>query len=250
MSLGLGALRRKSLESVYRRAARLLCEEPVVSFTFDDFPRSALEVGGALLERYDAHGTYYASPALQGTSNHLGEMFSEDDLHAVLQRGHELANHTFGHVSGKTLRAAEYWENVEQGFQQLRRVAGGNSANFAYPFGDLTVSVKRALRGVCSARGIFPGVNERDFDRGLLRANSLYGSAGTIPTARDLIQKAVRKRGWLIFYTHDVQASPSRYGCTAEHLESILREVRQSGMRILTVQEVLKQCIWLQTEES
>ena len=40
----------------------------VVSFTFDDFPRSAWSNGGAVLEEYDVRGTYYAAMGLAGTA--------------------------------------------------------------------------------------------------------------------------------------------------------------------------------------
>ena len=36
-------------------------EEPVVSFTFDDFPRSALTVGGRVLRAHGWAGTYFTA---------------------------------------------------------------------------------------------------------------------------------------------------------------------------------------------
>ena len=41
--------------------------EAVVSFTFDDFPSSALKVGGNLLEKAGFQATYYTVSNLLGT---------------------------------------------------------------------------------------------------------------------------------------------------------------------------------------
>src|SRR5262245_43876365 len=80
-----------------RRSFRLRNQEPLISFTFDDFPRSALFTGGKLLERYGAVGTYYAALGLMGKIAPTGEMFHREDLQSLLERGHELGCHTFDH---------------------------------------------------------------------------------------------------------------------------------------------------------
>ena len=60
-------LRRVTLPArLVREIGGFLCTRPakigwpggVVSFTFDDFPRSAWVNGGAILEKYDRRGTY------------------------------------------------------------------------------------------------------------------------------------------------------------------------------------------------
>ncbi len=48
---------------------------PIVSFSFDDFPRTAYSAGGAILERFGVRGTYYAAAGLMNTANELGEQF-------------------------------------------------------------------------------------------------------------------------------------------------------------------------------
>ena len=71
----LGSLRRRALCSLYRRTMPLGNAGPIVSFTFDDFPRSAYSVGGAMLEKFGARGTYYVTAGLMNVSNELGELF-------------------------------------------------------------------------------------------------------------------------------------------------------------------------------
>src|SRR5438046_156889 len=87
------------LQSRYiRSSARLFCrrpfaingEGPLISFSFDDFPRSALYVGGAILQRFGLTGTYYASLGLMGQQSPTGTMFLLEDLKTLLDQGHEL----------------------------------------------------------------------------------------------------------------------------------------------------------------
>src|SRR5215831_4131083 len=63
---------------------------PIVSFTFDDFPRSALLRAAPILKRYGVRGTYYASLGLMGTQGPPGAMFQAEDLGELVQQGHEL----------------------------------------------------------------------------------------------------------------------------------------------------------------
>src|SRR5882672_4602790 len=79
------------------RPAKISWPGGIVSFTFDDFPRSAWVNGGAILEEYDRRGTYYAAMGLAGAANHLGPMFEAGDLRAAHARGHEIACHTYSH---------------------------------------------------------------------------------------------------------------------------------------------------------
>jgi peptidoglycan/xylan/chitin deacetylase (PgdA/CDA1 family) len=236
----LGAARRGVLTSLQRRTAPLATQEPIVSFTFDDFPRSAYLVGGSVLENFGMRGTYYAAFGLMNTANELGELFSPDDLHALLDKGHELATHTFSHISCRSVSCSEFRSDVEQGKRAIAELAGVDTANFAYPFGHVTLRTKKAL-ALClaSARSVIPGLNGPEIDLNMLRANRLYGDMDISDAVKDLIQKNVEQKGWLIFYTHDVRSNPSEYGCTPELLEFAVSAAARSGSRILTVQAAL-----------
>src|SRR5260370_938233 len=104
-TLGIAPLARK-MRSLPQEIGLLMCSRRVslawpggvVSFTFDDFPKSALATGGAILERYGARGTFYASLKLAGAETILGPMFDEEDIRAAHHAGHEIACHTFTHL--------------------------------------------------------------------------------------------------------------------------------------------------------
>jgi peptidoglycan/xylan/chitin deacetylase (PgdA/CDA1 family) len=237
----LSSVRREALCMLYTRTVPWGDRSPIVSFTFDDFPRTAYVEGGAILKKFGGCGTYYTAPALMNTSNDLGEQFTSEDVHSLLADGHELACHTYSHLSSRAVSCSAYREDVERGRKAMQEIAGvSDSGNFSYPYGHVTLNCKRTLGPqVSSSRSIFPGVNGPDIDLNLLRANSLYGDVDRLQKAQDLILENEQKKSWLIFYSHDVRPNPSQYGCTPGLFESTVSFAVQHGCRILTVQAAL-----------
>jgi peptidoglycan/xylan/chitin deacetylase (PgdA/CDA1 family) len=226
--------------ALYRRPVPLENPEPIVSFTFDDFPRTAYSAGGPILEQFNARGTFYCSYGLMNTCNELGEHFCADDLDSLLDSGHELASHTYSHISSRSLSAAAFREDVEKGRRAVEKVTGTESSNFAYPFGHVTLRAKQSLgTSVTSARSVIPGFNGPEIDLNLLRGNSLYGNLDAAGQVEELIAENASRGTWLIFYTHDVRPNPSPFGCTPGLLESAVSCAAQIGCRILTVREAL-----------
>lgn len=214
---------------------------PVVSFSFDDFPRSAYTVGGCILEGLGVRGTYYVAMGLINTTNRLGEQFRLEDLVSAAEKGHELASHTFSHLSSRQTSLANFQAEVRKGCDVLKQVANIRStSNFAYPYGDITFAAKQAIgRQMMSCRGTCGGVNGPLLDLNLLRANSLYGDHNRLDAVRRLIARNEERKGWLIFYTHDVQPRPSIYGCTPKFLESAVRLAVSGSAKVLPVAEVI-----------
>lgn len=234
-------VRRNALCAFARRNVLLPCDRSLISFSFDDFPRTALTVGGAILKNAGARGTYYAAPGLMDSLNELGPQFRMEDLQDLLTAGHELASHTYSHAHARCTSLARYREEVERGFRTLKETFRLNaSRQFAYPYGEITFWVKKTVGPMMqSCRGVYPGLNGPILDLNLLRANDLYGNTDQLAAARTLIDENSQRRTWLIFYTHDVQPNPSPYGCTPELLEQVVRTAVESGSRIATISDVI-----------
>jgi peptidoglycan/xylan/chitin deacetylase (PgdA/CDA1 family) len=176
------------------------------------------------------------------TSGELGDQFHADDLHSVMEKGHELGNQTFHHSSSRSLSLSAFRDDVERGKKALKDLTGVEATNFAYPYGHATLRSKRALGPtLTSSRSNFAGLNGPDLDLNLLRANRLYGDVEQLRSAEELILENVAQRSWLLFYTHDVRPIPSAFGCTAELFESVVSFAARSGSRILTVQQVMSE---------
>lgn len=236
----LGYLRRSVLCAFYRRTVPLGDRGPIVSFAFDDFPRTALSAGGAILERYGAHGTYYVAAGLANGSDEVGDLFIEKDLYELHEKGHEIASQTFHHSSCRKVSLSAFQADVREGVKAIEHLTGGEPINFAYPYGHITLRSKKGLEPfLVSARSVIPGLNGPEIDLNLLRANSLYGGLDGSRRVEELIRQNAKQKSWLIFYTHDVRPEPSPYGCTPELFELAVSEAPRSSARILTVKQVL-----------
>jgi peptidoglycan/xylan/chitin deacetylase (PgdA/CDA1 family) len=213
----------------------------MVSFCFDDFPRTALSAGGKILKKYGAHGTYYAALGLMNTTNELGDQLTPDDLKSLLLEGHELGGHTYAHSSCRRVPPERFEQDVQAGRNAILQLTGNDAEHFAYPFGHVTLGLKKRVgQQMMSCRGTQEGINGPVIDLNLLRANSLYGQIDRIPFAESLLNHNQNRRGWLIFYTHDVRENPSRFGCTPALLEAVVSRSAEMGFQIKTVGEVVE----------
>src|SRR5687767_9120081 len=107
-----GRYRRIAAARLAKRPFTLRNRAPIISFTFDDFPVSALHVAGRILEDEGVRGTYYTSLGLMGKTAPTGEMFGEEDVPAVIQRGHELGCHTFAHCHAFDTAPQVFEQNI------------------------------------------------------------------------------------------------------------------------------------------
>ena len=236
----LGNARRGIISAVGRREFRLPDVGPLVSFSFDDFPLSALQVGGAILKSYGICGTYYAAMGLMGQANDMGPQFGAEDLATLLKDGHELGSHTFGHLSCRALPLDDFEAEVIKGKEAVERITGaGQLHHFSYPYGHVTLRAKGRIGArLASCRGIFPGINTSPVDLNLLRANSLYSWSFDLDAVSRLLTQNDQHSGWLIFYTHDLSDRPSAFGCAPSQFEGVVRLVARAGATVLPVGKV------------
>jgi peptidoglycan/xylan/chitin deacetylase (PgdA/CDA1 family) len=221
------------------RPAKVKWPGGVVSFTFDDFPRSAWVSGGAILEKFDKRGTYYAAMGLAATENQLGPMFDADDLRTAHARGHEIACHTYSHRDCCRAAPDEIAAEIERNAAALAEFIDAPPINLAYPFGGVSLTAKTALAGrFASCRGTGRGLNQGAVDLADLRATSIYGRDFDRDTLCQLIDDAQAAGGWVIFYTHDVADEPSPFGCTPAQFQSIVAYAAEN-VPVLPVRDVL-----------
>jgi peptidoglycan/xylan/chitin deacetylase (PgdA/CDA1 family) len=227
---------------LYRRVFVLRNATPVVSFTFDDFPLSALRIGGALLERYGAVATYYTSLGLMGTNAPTGSIFRREDLHLLLQRGHELGCHTFAHCHSYDTPASIFEDSILENRSALQTLAPGTEfETLSYPISCPSPAIKRrSARYFSCCRGGGQRYNSGKVDLNNVSSFFLEQSRHNPAAIKEVVDANRRACGWLIFATHDVCADPTRFGCTPTLFEDIVRYSIDSGARVLSVSSALK----------
>ncbi len=233
--------RKWMAQRLSRRLAVQLGEKPIISIGFDDFPRSALLVGGTILEEHGVRGTYYAAMGLMEQRTSVGEIFRRCDLRPLVTAGHELACHTFNHVLCSAVSENEMREQCARNRSVVAEVLDGYALHsFSFPEGDVTLRGKQAAAASYeSCRTSDQGINYGKIDLSYLRAIPLY-SRTPLNRIKRLLAENVRRKGWAILYTHDVDPHPSPYGCTPQYFRDALAVAVASGAEILTVRDAVR----------
>jgi peptidoglycan/xylan/chitin deacetylase (PgdA/CDA1 family) len=215
---------------------------PLVSFTFDDAAATACTAGAALLEQFHARGTFYISGGKCGKPSPTGRLATVEQLKALHANGHEIACHTFSHTPVPGISRQALASDLERNRFFLQGILGNIPiSNFAYPYGDISFATKRYLGGrYDSCRATTPGVNADVADLGVLRSNALEQSSIGRQGVTHLITETVRRNGWLLFASHDVNDVPSQYGVRPDLLTFALRSALAAGCRLVTVAQALR----------
>jgi peptidoglycan/xylan/chitin deacetylase (PgdA/CDA1 family) len=214
---------------------------PIISFSFDDFPRSALLAGGAILNRFGLRGTYYASFGLMGQTAPTGAIFEQQDLDVLVEQGHELGCHTFDHCHSWDTPTSLFEKSVVKNEAARQRlVPSVPFRSLSYPISPPRPLTKRILaaRFGCS-RGGGQTFNAGLTDLNHLKAYFLEKSRDNPEAVTALIEENRRVGGWLVLATHDVSPDPTPYGCTPEFFEAVVETAIASGARILPVGDAL-----------
>lgn len=212
---------------------------PVICITFDDFPKSAGEIGAQLLEAHGWRGTYYTSAKLAYKRNHHGLQFDRDDVIRLDRAGHEIAGHTLEHVDLTTLGVTDVMDQIKMNRNVLQSFSLSQTIdNFAYPFGEINSGLKHILGSEFSSlRGIHEHVHYKKADLNELGSFGFYST--TQERVIETVKSLKRKPGWMTIFTHDIQDEPTKWGCTADQFAQLLDAIETSGAQVMTIRQAV-----------
>lgn len=233
-------VKRRLVPYTARRVLKPKLARPIVSFSFDDCPKSVIENAIKPLEAENWRSTIYIAMGLCGTTNHLGLHMSGEDVKALHADGHEIADHTYDHIDAAQHSTINVLTNIDKNQAALNALGLPPSETFAYPYGQVTAPLKTALGSKFKgARGIRSRESHEDIDLNQIRANRLY--AGTdFEKLLGQIERVKDAPGWLPIFTHDVRDNPSPYGCTPAQMRRVIDAVKDSGAQVFTMAEAIK----------
>jgi peptidoglycan/xylan/chitin deacetylase (PgdA/CDA1 family) len=232
-----GKLRRRLVRLHARRPAAHAATRPLLSFSFDDAPASALREGAAILEARGMSATYFVCAGLDGLSGPMGAYGTADDLRRAHARGHEIACHTFSHMDVGAASASAVTADLDRNARALAALGLPPPETFAYPFGD----VGFAAKGVAGARfrlarGLHHGVVGLGSDLAQAPAVGVEGDRGEA-LARHWLDRLTDAGGWLILFSHAVTDAPSAFGMSAQALAALADAATARGVEVVTVRE-------------
>ncbi|HSH64292.1 MAG TPA: polysaccharide deacetylase family protein [Bacteroidia bacterium] len=224
--------------------------KPIISFSFDDIPDSAVTNGARILNRYGYKATFYVSLGLQAEDQKDKMYFDHSKLRYLAENGNELACHTADHIRLYESNSKEILANLKKNQQLVQGlIPGYKFENFSYPSGQQTFRSKLILKKeYTSARGVNAGMHKKKMDMYNLHANVL---AMHIPLQQifALIDEAIEHNAWLILYTHEVEENPTKNGCTPEYFESIARYCFNKKVEVLTINKAINKIVSGKDEE-
>ena len=221
---------------------RLNNAAPMVSFTFDDLPKSAATLGADILESYGARGTFYVSGGLVGLDARFWATGNADDVVSLHRRGHEVGCHTFSHRRACDRDEGSLTAEIARNRTYLHSLDPTMPVEtFAYPFGYGSYARKHQLKSEFrTCRSIMPGVNSGEVDLQFLRAMPLIDRQMSRERIDAAFGEAANTNGWLIFYSHDVADAPSLYGCSPDLMTYTLEAAARRNMPVLTMAEAFR----------
>nr|WP_245281290.1 polysaccharide deacetylase family protein [Methylobacterium sp. ZNC0032] len=236
-----GRMENRLIRAVPREIMQVPTREPIVSFTFDDVPASALDIGAAILEAHGVRGTFYIAGGLAGNVEPGRSLIDRAGCGELAARGHELGCHSFSHRDLRHLDGGALAADLVRNAAYLDAVdPRASRRNFAYPYNSGSFG-KRTMLGqsfrTCRAAG--EGINRGATDPAFLRAVEIRQPQQHVLGLARWIDALVADPGWLIFFTHDLSPQPTPYGCTPPSFHLLVAYAVARGCQVLTVDAAL-----------
>jgi peptidoglycan/xylan/chitin deacetylase (PgdA/CDA1 family) len=215
--------------------------QPFVSFTFDDVHKSALTTGADILNKYDYCGTYYIAIGIMESQNLIATNIETKYLNELINKGNELGCHTYNHISFyKTSKEGVILDLNKNQEKMNKLIPGYKFKNFSYPYGEITYDSLKIVRDrFSSARSTNSGINQGRVN--LINLKSVELNEYTpLESIYALIEKTIKLNGWLILNTHDIEQTPSKWGCSPTYYETVVKYCHEKKIAVKTISEVIE----------
>lgn len=232
-------LKRMIACRLIKKTVKLNNEKPVITFCFDDVPDSAITNGARILNENGYKGTFYVSLGISDNQDKNKSYFDHSKLKALIENGNELACHTYDHIKMYNSDKNTILQDLKKNEQKLNEILPGHKfENFSYPYGQQTMTSKNIIKNKYkSSRGVGSGLHVKNADLYNLHANALGNL--TLQEAQALIDEAISKNAWLIFYTHEVNENPGRCDCNINLFQQVVTYCKEKQVECRTIDSMI-----------
>lgn len=225
-----------------RKSLHVAPPRSIVSFTFDDVPKSATKNGANCLERFGVRGTFFISGGLCDTMKGGIQQFNAEEIRALAEAGHELGCHTYAHHPVRAFSRQEFHSDLHKN-QDFLKSAGyeGTPVSFAFPYNAAWPFARLVLRQhyqVCRAAG--EEINRHWVDPLMLKAFELCQPEQSARDKARHIDDLAGEPGWLIYFVHDISNTPRTYGCTPQTMDCLIEKALENKCEVLPIRDALK----------
>ncbi|MFC3691672.1 polysaccharide deacetylase family protein [Chenggangzhangella methanolivorans] len=236
-----GRATNKALRLRAYRPAIVATATPIVSFTFDDVPDTALTAGARILEAHGVRGSFYIAGGLAGRVEPGRTLIDLDGCRELAARGHEIGCHTYAHDAVRRLGPSALAADLDRNAAYLAEIEGARARrNFAFPYNAGSIPALPELgRRYRTCRAAGDRINRGPTDLNFLNAVEIRQPEESALALTARIEEVAREPGWLIFFTHDVAETPTDYGCRPETLDRLVGHAVAKGCVVETVDAAL-----------
>jgi len=214
---------------------------PIVTFTFDDVPDTALTAGATVLEMHGVKGSFFLAGGLSGEVRPDQRLIDLEGARELASRGHEIGCHTFAHQPVRRMTPGALAADLDRNADYLEAVDGRRyRRNFAFPYNAGSLFALGALKGrYRSCRSAGDRINRGMVDLAFLNAVEIRQPESSALALTARIDEVAQEPGWLIFFTHDISETPTQYGCRPATLDRLVAHARARGCVVETVEAAL-----------
>lgn len=217
---------------------------PMLTLTFDDGYKGTYLNGLPIMNKYKVKSTQFIITSLIGSKQYM----TKEQLRSWVSNGHEIGSHTVTHSDLASESPRSLNIELKKSKDILKSVTHNDITDFAYPMGVQNTGVGKAVsKQYSAARGIEGGLNARDnFNCYNLKAQDVHNDT-TLGQITDWISQAQKTNTWLILVYHSVEpntsnkADASRFNVTADQLDSHLKAIKASGIKVKTMAEAINE---------
>jgi len=222
--------------------------DKIISLTFDDGWKSAIQEAEPLLLRYGMPATFYIIS--DRVPDKHTEYMNVSDLRTLVTHGHEIGVHTRSHKYLTELTNGEVWYEITEGLNDLLAF-GFKPRTFAYPYGEWNPYIVKQVReaGFFAARSIERGVNDENVNHLLLRAFAVREEHSLEEVVLWISEFLRNESKWLILYFHQIEKAEVLrerkwiYGTTPVIFEGILAFLKKEGVAVVTLENGMERLL-------
>lgn len=168
-----------------------------------------------------------------------------ENVQILHNAGNEIASHSVTHPDMTTLTPDQLEYELNYSKSYLENLIKAPVKNFALPLGAYNDTVNAEIKKhYNSSRTYFPdGYNtKKDINLNGIR-NVGVRNTTTVNDIAAWVEKAKSEKSWLIITYHSVEANPDAYSVTPEDFASHLRIIKNSGIRVTTIDQSVNEIL-------